>query len=265
MKKTAIIGSNQMQAITLKGVSKSFGGIHAVTDVDLEVDVGESRALIGPNGAGKTTLYNLITGEIPLDKGEIFLFGHDLTRQPVQKRIQLGMGRTYQMSNLFMELTVQENLFLAAWKRNSVSPSLLATLFRPWKRFTEPWGKALKVAQQVGLEEKFDVPCSELSHGEQRQLELGITLAHEPKILLLDEPMAGLSAKERSFMTQLIMSLKKDMTVVIIEHDIDVAFAIADKVSVLHQGSIIAEGSPQEIQANPLVQEIYTLSRNSNG
>jgi branched-chain amino acid transport system ATP-binding protein len=259
------IGSDQKHAIILKGVSKSFGGIHAVRDVDLKVKVDESRALIGPNGAGKTTLYNLITGEIPLDKGEIIIFGQDLTRQPVRKRIQLGMGRTYQMSNLFMDLTVEENLFLAAWRINSTSPSLLATLFRHWRRFSEPWEKALNVAQKVGLEEKLHVPCNELSHGEQRQLELGITLAHEPRILLLDEPMAGLSAKERSFMTQLIMSLKNEMTVVIIEHDIDVAFAIADTVSVLHQGSIIAEGSPKEIQDNPLVEEVYTLSRDLMG
>lgn len=259
------IGSDQMQAITLRGVSKSFGGIHAVKDVNLEINVGESWALIGPNGAGKTTLYNLITGEIPSDRGEIFLFGNDLTREPVQRRIQLGMGRTYQMSNLFMDLTVQENLFLAAWRRNRSSPSLMATLFLPWREFTEPCDQALRIARQVGLEERFNVPCSELSHGEHRQLELGITLAHEPRVLLLDEPMAGLSATERSFMTKLIMGFKKDMTVVIIEHDIDVAFTIADRVSVLHQGSLIAEGSPEEIHANAQVQEIYTLSRNSHG
>jgi branched-chain amino acid transport system ATP-binding protein len=123
----------------------------------------------------------------------------------------------------------------------------------------------MKIAQQIGLEEKLNVPVNELSHGEHRQLELGITLAHDPKILLLDEPMAGLSTMERSFMTQQIIGLKSKITIVIIEHDIDVAFSIADQVSVLHQGSIIAEGSPEQIRANPLVQEIYILSRNSNG
>jgi branched-chain amino acid transport system ATP-binding protein len=261
----AAIGSNQMGALALRKVSKSFGGIDAVKDVDLVVSEGESLALIGPNGAGKTTLYNLTTGEIRLDRGRIFLFGKDLTDEPVQKRIQLGMGRTYQISNLFIDLTVEENLFLAAWKRGKNGSALLATLFRSWKKFNDQCSLAWKIAEKVGLQDRFDVPVSELSHGEHRQLELGITLAHNPKILLLDEPMAGLSAKERSFMTELIMGLKSEMTVVIIEHDIDVAFSIADRVSVLHQGSVIAEGSPKEIRANPQVQEIYTLSRNSDG
>jgi branched-chain amino acid transport system ATP-binding protein len=254
-----------MSALVLRNVSKSFGGIDAVRGVDLVVNVGESRALIGPNGAGKTTLYNLTTGEIRLDTGKIFLFDKDLTREPVQRRIQLGMGRTYQTSNLFTELTVQENLFLAAWQRGRDSSSLVATMFRSWRKFDDQCGQALRMARQVGLEHRFDVPVSELSHGEHRQLELGITLAHDPKILLLDEPMAGLSATERSFMTELIMGLKGEMTVVIIEHDIDVAFSIAERVSVLHQGAVIAEGSPEEIRLNPQVQEIYTLSRNSNG
>ncbi len=254
-----------MHALLLKNTSKSFGGIDAVKDVDLAINMGESRALIGPNGAGKTTLYNLVTGEIRLDRGEIFLFGHDLTHEPVQKRIQLRMGRTYQISNLFQELTVQENLFLAAWKRGKTNPSLLSTLFRSWRKFNDQCSHAQEIARQVGLENKFSVPVSELSHGENRQLELGITLAHEPKILLLDEPMAGLSATESSLMTELIMGLKSAMTLVIIEHNIDVAFSIADEVSVLHQGSIIAEGSPEEIRANPQVQEIYTLGRNSSG
>jgi len=261
----AATGSNQMRVLVLKNVSKSFGGIDAVRDVDLVINVGERRALIGPNGAGKTTLYNLVTGEIPLDRGKIFLFDTDLTQEPVQKRIQLGMGRTYQMSNLFQGLTIQENLFLAAWKRGQAPSSLWATLFRSWKKFNGRCSRALEIARQVGLEERFSVPVSELSHGEQRQLELGITLAHDPKILLLDEPMAGLSASERSFMTKQIMKLKPEITIVIIEHDIDVAFSIADKVSVLNQGSIIAEGSPEEIRANPHVQEIYTLSRDSEG
>lgn len=253
-----------MQALVLKNVSKSFGGIHAVRDVDFVVNAGERRALIGPNGAGKTTLYNLITGELRLDTGAILLFGQDLTHEPVQKRIQLRMGRTYQTSNLFWELTVQENLFLAAWKREKLSPSLLSTLFRPWKTFGSQCGRAWEIAQQVHLEEKFDVPVNELSHGEYRQLELGITLAHDPKILLLDEPMAGLSTNERTFMTELIMRLEPEITVVIIEHDIDIAFSIADRVSVLHRGSIIAEGSPAEVQANQQVQEIYILHHRSH-
>ena len=252
-----------MHALVLENVSKSFGGIDAVSQVNLTVSVGESRALIGPNGAGKSTLFNLATGEIPLDRGRIILFGKDLTREPVKKRISYQMGRTYQVSNLFNRLTVQENLFLASWQTRRREASLIATLFRSWQKFENQRRHIAKVAQRVGLNGKLDTPVDELSHGEQRQLELGITLAHEPRLLMLDEPMAGLSAAERGFMTELIMSLKSEITVVIIEHDIDVAFSIADQVSVLHHGAIIAEGTPREIEANPQVQQIYTLTRQS--
>ena len=252
-----------MHALVLKNVSKSFGGIDAVSNVDLTITVGESRALIGPNGAGKTTLFNLVTGEIPLDQGRILVFGKDLTRAPVQKRIASQLGRTYQVSNLFKELTVRENLFLASWQTRKKRASLIATLFRSWRKFENQRRYITKVARRVGLDKKLEKSVDALSHGEQRQLELGITLAHKPRILMLDEPMAGLSAAERGFMTELIMSLKPEITVVIIEHDIDVAFSIADQVSVLHHGAIIAEGSPEEIENNQRVQQIYTLSRQS--
>ena len=252
-----------MQALVLKNVSKSFGGIDAISKVDLTVMMGESRALIGPNGAGKTTLFNLVTGEIVLDEGRILLFGKDLTHASVQKRIASQLGRTYQVSNLFSQLTVQENLFLASWQTRSKKISVFATLFRSWRKFENQRSHIVRIAQRVGLEEKLDIKVDELSHGEHRQLELGITLAHEPRLLLLDEPMAGLSAAERGFMTELIMSLKPEITVVIIEHDIDVAFSIADQVSVLHHGAIIAEGTPEEIGKNRDVQQIYTLSRQS--
>ena len=252
-----------MQALVLENVSKSFGGIDAVSKVDLTVNKGESRALIGPNGAGKSTLFNLVTGEIPLDRGRIVLFGRDMTRAKVQKRIASQLGRTYQISNLFPQLTVQENLFLASWQTRRKKASIFATLFRSWRKFENQRRYVAKIAQRVGLEDKLDILVDELSHGEHRQLELGITLAHEPRILLLDEPMAGLSVAERKFMTELIMSLKPDITVVIIEHDIDVAFSIADQVSVLHHGAIIAEGSPDQIENNREVQQIYTLSRQS--
>lgn len=250
-----------MQALVLQNISKSFGGIDAINAVNLTVTEGESRALIGPNGAGKSTLFNLATGELPVDRGRIFLFGRDMTRKPVKKRIASQLGRTYQVSNLFTQLTVEENLFLASWQTRAKRATPFATLFRSWRKFGNQQRHIAQVAQRVGLENKFDEPVEELSHGEQRQLELGITLAHEPRILLLDEPMAGLSAGERGFMTQLIISLKPQITVVIIEHDIDVAFSIGDQVSVLHHGAIIAEGTPEQIQANEKVQQIYTLNR----
>ena len=258
-----VMGFDHMHALVLKNVSKSFGGIDAVSKVDLTVMMGESRALIGPNGAGKSTLFNLVTGEIPLDEGRILLFGKDLTREPVQKRIASQLGRTYQTSNLFSQLTVQENLFLASWQTRTRKASLVATLFRSWRKFDNQRRHLTKIAHRVGLEDKLDITIDELSHGEHRQLELGITLAHKPNILLLDEPMAGLSVAERRFMTELIMSLKPEITVVIIDHDIDVAFSIADQVSVLHHGAIIAEGSPEKIEKNREVQQIYTLSRQS--
>lgn len=250
-------------ALVLHNISKSFGGIDAIRDVDLTVTMGESRALIGPNGAGKTTLFNLVTGEIVLDRGRILLFGKDMTHQPVQKRIASQLGRTYQVSNLFSQLTVQENLFLASWQMRRTKSSIFAALFRPWRRFENQRRTIAKIAQRVGLERRLDIKVDELSHGEHRQLELGLTLAHAPRLLLLDEPMAGLSAAERGFMTELIQSLKPEITVVIIEHDIDVAFSIADQVSVLHHGAIIAEGTPEQIENNREVQEIYTLSRQS--
>ncbi len=250
-----------MNALVLQDISKSFGGIEAINKVNLTVTEGESRALIGPNGAGKSTLFNLVTGEIPVDRGRILVFGKDLTHLPVQTRIGSRLGRTYQTSNLFTQLTVEENLFLASWKTRGQRVSPIAALFRPWRKFGDQRRYIGRIAERVGLTDRFDLPVAELSHGEHRQLELGITLAHEPRLLLLDEPMAGLSAAERGFMTDLIMGLKKEITVVIIEHDINVAFSIADQVSVLHHGTIIAEGTPEAIQANEQVQQIYTLSR----
>ena len=252
-----------MQALVLNNVSKSFGGIDAVNSVDLTVEMGESRALIGPNGAGKTTLFNLITGEIVLDRGSIVLFGKDMTDEAVQKRIASQLGRTYQVSNLFSQLTVEENLFLASWQTRRKKPSMMATLFRSWHKFENQRRHVAKIAKRVRLADNLNTAVNELSHGENRQLELGVTLAHEPRLLLLDEPMAGLSKAERGFMTKLIMSLKPDITVIIIEHDIDVAFSIADKVSVLDHGAIVAEGTPEEIENNDKVQEIYTLSRDA--
>lgn len=259
------VGSDQQAALSLQGFSKFFGGVHAVEDVNLEVLQGERHVLIGPNGAGKSTLFNLITGEIVRDKGQIFVYGHNISHEPVQRRIDMGIGRTYQTSSLFSNLTVLENLFLAVWKRGEQPSNRLATLFRPWMKYREQCAQALEVAQQVSLDNKMEVGVSELSHGEQRQLELAITLAHQPRLLLLDEPMAGLSANERSFMTKLIMGLGSAITVLLIEHDIDIAFRIADTVSVLHQGQIIAKGTPETIRANQQVQEIYTMGTETAG
>ncbi|MDX2510470.1 MAG: ABC transporter ATP-binding protein [Desulfobacterales bacterium] len=261
----ATIGTDQQLALNLTGISKSFGGIDAVVDVNMQVAVGESRAVIGPNGAGKSTFFSLISGETVLDKGKIVIFDKDLTQKPVQQRIELGMGRTYQSSNLFMEMTVRENLFLSVWKRSKAPSGILSILFKPWFKYTDQIEQLEQAADEAGLADKLETKVLDMSHGEHRQLELAMTLAHQPKILLLDEPMAGLSDNERSFMTYLIMILRSHITILVIEHDIDIAFSLADKVSVLHQGRIIADGTPTEIRVDKKVREIYTLSTEANG
>ncbi len=258
-------GSDQQLALNLKEVSKSFGGIEAVADVNLQITFGESRALIGPNGAGKSTLFSLITGETPLDNGRIMFSGEDLSTKPVQRRIKLGMGRTYQSSNLFQELSVRENLFLSVWRRAETQRKFFSTLFKPWHKYIEQNEQLEEAARTVGLLEKLDTKVVDMSHGEHRQLELAMTLAHNPNTLLLDEPMAGLSITERKVMKDLIMSIRSQLTILLIEHDIDIAFELADKVSVLHQGRIIAEGTPDQIRSNRQVQDIYTLSKDTNG
>lgn len=258
------IGPDQGAALRLSGVSKSFGGIDAVVDVNMQISVGECRALIGPNGAGKSTLFSLITGEVSPDRGRIAIFDQDLTKSAVQRRIELGVGRTYQTSNLFMNLNVRENLFLSVWKRGKAPGTLFSTLFRPWNKYVEQCAQLEEAAREVGLIDKMNTKVMDLSHGEHRQLELALTLAHHPRALLLDEPMAGLSAKERVFMTDLIMKLRSQITILVIEHDIDIAFSLANTVSVLHQGGVIAEGTPDEVRTNRHVEGIYTLGKQAN-
>ena len=197
--------------------------------------------VVGRNGMGKTTLLKSVMGLPPLLRtGSITFDGRETVKMPTHDITNLGIGYVPQGRMLFP-----------------------TTLFRSWRKFDNQRRYLAKIAHRVGLEDKLDITVDELSHGEHRQLELGITLAHNPRILLLDEPMAGLSVAERRFMTELIMSLKPEITVVIIEHDIDVAFSIADQVSVLDHGAIIAEGSPEQIENNRKVQQIYTLSRQS--
>lgn len=257
-----VITSDHPAVISIDGVSRSFGGIRAAKDVTLSVHPFETRVIIGPNGAGKSTLFNLITGEIPVDSGSVTLFGVDVTNAPVQSRIGLGLGRTYQTSNLFMDMTVRENLFLAAWKGPGERNSWLGTLFRSWRDFSAQTEIVERVSNQVGITAKLDSRCRDLSHGEHRQIELGITLAHQPKLLLLDEPLAGLSVTEREKMKALIESVKSTMTMIIIEHDIDTAFALADTVTVMDRGTVVALGTPAEIRKNQTVQEIYTVTAN---
>ena len=244
---------DQMHALAVHSVSKNFGGVHAVRSASLAVPVGERRALIGPNGAGKTTLFNLIAGELAADEGTIEIFGTDVTRASVQRRARLGLGRTYQISQLFLNLTVEENLFLAGAAKRNIEFHFL----KPWKDYKEERAWSRQVADQVKLTGYLDQQVSEISHGLQRQLELGMAIAMRPRLIMLDEPAAGLSPSERIVLTNLIKQLPNDVTLVIIEHDMEVVLDIADQITVLHRGAVLAEGTPSQIRQNQEVQKVY--------
>ncbi|RME50267.1 MAG: ABC transporter ATP-binding protein [Caldilineae bacterium] len=239
--------------LVLEHVTKDFGGLRAINDVSIQVKPGERRAIIGPNGAGKTTLFNLITGELPVTSGRIHLAGLDITSMPAHRRIGAGLGRTYQITNIFPGLTVEENIQLAA---QGLSPIKFA-LYRPVPQEGPIYAKVLKTLDDLHLTHVKHVKTSELSYGEQRQLEIALALVGNPKVLLLDEPAAGLSAAERVTIANLIRRLPAELTVVLIEHDMDLALRLVDRVTCLHYGAIIAEGTPEHIRQNDQVREIY--------
>jgi len=239
-------------ALELQGVSRRFGGLIAVREVSLALQPGERRAIIGPNGAGKTTLFNVITGELRPTAGTIRFFGRDVTHLPPYQRIRLGLARTYQTPLVFPRLSVADNLYLAV---RGVRPWRLS--LRLPRRSDPEFREVEELAERVGLGHALRALAGALSHGEQRQLEIGMALASRPKLLLLDEPAAGLSPGEREQLALLLQGLDPRMTVLLIEHDMDVAFQVVQRVTVLHEGSVIAEGAPEEIAANPVVQAVY--------
>lgn len=240
-------------ALNLQGLCKAFGGLRAVENVALAVTPGERRALIGPNGAGKTTLFNLISGDLPPTAGRINLFGRDVTHLPPHRRAALGLARTYQITNLFPSLTVLENLLLAvqALERTKL------VLLKPVTSYAHLYARARATLESVGLGDKEAEFVKNLSHGEQRQMEIAMALAARPRLLLLDEPTAGLSPAESRMMTDLLTRLNSRITLIVIEHDMDVAFALTDRVTVLHNGSVVADGTGDEVKTSPLVREIY--------
>jgi len=240
-------------ALLLEGLHKHFGGLKAIDDLHLSIGETERRAIIGPNGAGKTTLFNLITGMLPPTAGRIVLFGRDVTHLPPHQRAALGLGRTYQITNLFPRLTVQQNIALAL---HGLRRSKFDVL-RSWNADGAVGREAAKTLTTFGLADRVAVPVRELSHGEQRQLEVAVAVASHPRILLLDEPGAGLSPGERLTMARIIRDLPSSLTVLLIEHDMDMALGLVERVTVLHNGRTIAEGSVREVQADPAVQEIY--------
>jgi branched-chain amino acid transport system ATP-binding protein len=245
-------GSNAAHALHLEGVGRRFGGLVAVNGVSLSVERGERRAMLGPNGAGKTTLFNLVAGDYRPTSGAVFLFGENITGLPPRKRVRRGLARTYQTALLFQGLSILDNLYLAV---RGVKPNRMSFI-RPRSRHPD-LEAARSLAQRVGLGTATERNVGDLSHGEQRQLELGMALASNPRLLMLDEPAAGLSPAERGTLTDLLRALDPEITVLLIEHDMDVAFRVARYVTVMSEGEIIANGTPDEIRNNELVQAVY--------
>ena len=243
-----------MAILETKSLSKSFGALTAVKDVSLAIVAGSLHSIIGPNGAGKTTLFNLLTGTFAPTSGRIFLDGKDITGTPANRIAHLGLARSFQRTNVFPAFSLFENAWIAAFACGS---SWRGLVWRKTDRYPEAAGRARQALADVGLEEKAHQLAREISHGEQRQLELAIALAAAPRVLLLDEPAAGLSPEETRRMVALVRSLKGRYTIVLIEHKIDIIMSVSDRISVMHFGSLIAEGSPEEIQRNPEVRRAY--------
>ncbi len=239
--------------LRLEAVTKSFGRIEAVHRVSLAVEAGERHAILGPNGAGKTTLFNLVTGIHRLTSGRIFLFDRDVSGLAVHRRAAMGLARTFQITNLFQALTVFENVLLASQAQEPFRYNFC----KPVTRYTGLMSRVEEILGQWDLEDKREVLVSNLSYGEQRQLEVIMALANNPRLLLLDEPTAGLSPSETTSMTQFIGRLDNSITILLIEHDMDVVFSIAEKVTVMHFGHVIAHGSAEEIKGDPKVTSIY--------
>jgi branched-chain amino acid transport system ATP-binding protein len=239
--------------LSLSNVSKVFGGLRAVDQVSLQVTIGERRVLIGPNGAGKTSLFHCISGTHHASAGKILYLGRDITHLHEFDRTILGIGRTFQISSVLVDLTVLENIVLAIL-------GIQKNKWQIWRHYLKIKGvesKALAQLGQVGLQGQADVFVKNLSYGERRQLELALALVNNPLLLLLDEPCAGLSPSERQKLFNLIKSLPRSITMLMIEHDMDVALGLADRVTVLHQGRVILEGDSDEVRQNPQVREIY--------
>ncbi|MEV0395292.1 ABC transporter ATP-binding protein [Polymorphospora rubra] len=240
-------------AFDLAGLTRSYGALRAVDDVTLTVRAGARHALIGPNGAGKSTMFKLLTGEVRATAGRIHYFGTDITRYPQPRRSRLRIAQTYQHSSVFMPLTVRENVALAAQRVQGIG----TVWWRGARRYPDRGVWAERNLAAVGLEQRADDLASALSHGERRQLELALALASRPRVLLLDEPTAGMSAAESAAFVALVKGLPAELTVIIVEHDLDVVFSLATQISVLHHGRLLATGDPDQVSADPAVQEAY--------
>jgi branched-chain amino acid transport system ATP-binding protein len=242
-----------MTALRVDGVSKQFGGVQALDGVSLTLEAGERRALLGPNGSGKTTLFNLIGGQLSPTQGRVFLFGQDVTALPAHRRAHAGLARTFQITTLFPSLSVAENIHLAvlAFSRSRYA------LHLPADRYRDVIGHVETLLADWRFGANRATAVRSLSYGEQRKLEIAMALAHRPRLLLLDEPAAGLSTAETQNVVELIQRLDREVTVLVIEHDMDVAFEVAERFTILYQGRIVADGTADQIRANEQVQSIY--------
>lgn len=242
-----------METLSCLHLSKKFGERYVINDISLKVNKGECRAILGPNGAGKTTLFNLLAGKLTPTAGQIHIFGRDVTDLAQHERVQLGLARTFQVTNLMFDLTVLDNVLLSV---KAIMP-FRYVFFRAEDQYARLMDQARLLLEQWGLWERRDEIVKNLSYGEQRQTELVMALASKPKILLLDEPTSGLSAAEATSFVSLIKKIKQDMTVVIVEHHMDVVFDLSDYITVLHYGVVVAEGTKDEIVASPKVRKVY--------
>ena len=240
-------------ALEISGLRKSFGGIAVTQNVSFSVQPGERRLIIGPNGAGKTTLFNQIAGEIASDGGSIRIFGQDVTRLPVRRRAHLGVSRTYQVITLFGRDTLLHNVVLGILgvDRRRFEP------FRTLASERELHEEALRILETVGLGARAHARASEISYGEQRRVEIAVAMAQKPRLLLLDEPLAGLSRDERQIVSDLIAAIPRSTTIVMIEHDMDMALAFAERIALLHYGQLIVEGDREAVVGDPRTREVY--------
>jgi branched-chain amino acid transport system ATP-binding protein len=243
-----------MALLETKNLSKSFGALTAVGGVSLAIEAGTLHSIIGPNGAGKTTLFNLLTGTYRPDSGTIVFDGRDITGTPAHRVAHLGLARSFQRTNVFPAFSLLDNVWTAAFATGSSRRGLM---WRPAGRYPEAEERSRAALADVGLADKADQPARSISHGEQRQLELAIALAAAPRVLLLDEPAAGLSPEETRRMVALVRSLKGRYTIVLIEHKIDIIMSVSDRISVMHFGGLIAQGTPAQIKADPAVRRAY--------
>jgi branched-chain amino acid transport system ATP-binding protein len=242
-----------VSVLDVRGVVKSFSGLQVLANLDFSVEAGERRLIIGPNGAGKTTLFNLITGEIAPDQGSVLLFGRDITRLPGWRRVHLGMTRTYQIITLFPDDSLLRNISL----------SLLGLMPLRWnplvrlEKLEAITAAAREILTRVGLEHMENRPLRETAYGDQRRVEIGMALAQRPRLMLLDEPFAGLSVDERADIKDLLRSIPREVTIVMIEHDMDVALDFAERISLMHFGEMVVDGSRAEVVDHPRTREIY--------